>query len=126
MGFVKFTETKKSFVARVSISSRGMISFNNGALRKFQIDGFKYCVLYYDKNANLIGVELTNDQATEGAIRIRNRKTGADLGAKSFVDYFEIAPKVTTMYPISGGDADNWINIDLEKGRERKINSEDD
>ena len=126
MGFVKFTETKKSFAARASISARGMLSFNSGARRKFKIDGFKFSVLYYDRDANLIGVELTNDQAAEGVIKIRHRKTGADLGAKSFIDYFEIAPKVTTMYSISAGESDKWINVDLNKGRERKANTEDD
>ena len=83
-------------------------------------------MLYYDRDANLIGVELTNDQTAEGVIKIRHRKTGADVGAKSFIDFFEIAPKVTTMYSIGAGESDKWINIDLNKGRERKTNTEDD
>jgi hypothetical protein len=120
MAFVKFTETGRSFVARVSISPRGMISLNDGARKKFNVDQYEYVVLYYDGERKLVGLELAKDGSTEGAVRIRLRPTGADFGAKSFVDFFEIAPKNTTMYNVQAGQQENWIIIDLNTGRERK------
>lgn len=119
MAFVKFTEVGKSFSARVSISERGMISFNQGARHKFNMDRFGYCILYYDEEENWIGVELTDDKEAEGAIRLRKRATGADLGAKSFLFYFDIVPDKTSMYEIKAGEKDNWINIDLKTKKER-------
>ena len=124
MPFVKFTEPNKSFVSRVSISLRGMLNFTDGARRKFKIDQFSYCVLYYDKEKQLIGVEMSNDESADGSIKIRIRKTGADVGIKSFIDYFEIVPKRTTMYEVRSGDNPNWIIIDLQTGRERKSGSD--
>lgn len=120
MAFVKFTETGKSFAARVSISPRGMLSFNDAARRKFEMDKYAFCVLYYDKDRGLIGVEFINDENAEGAIKLRIRNTGADVAAKSFTDCFEIAPSSTSMYEISKGEQDNWVLIDLKTARERK------
>ena len=45
-------------------------------------------------------MELTRDEQAEGAIKIRKRITGADLGIKNFLDYFGIVPKKTSMYEI--------------------------
>jgi len=101
-----------------------MLSFNDGARHKHEIDKYSYSVLYYDKERSVIGVELTNDKDAEGALKIRFRKTGADLGVKSFIDYFELVPEVTTMYAVEVGDDENWINIDLNTGRQRKIKSD--
>lgn len=120
MAFVRFTEVGKSFAARVSISVRGMVSFNEGARHKFKLDEYEYCVLYYDKEENLVGVELTKDKTSEGAIKLRKRVTGADVGAKSFLHYFDIVPETTTMYEIDAGEEYNWIIIDLKTGRKRK------
>lgn len=125
MAFVKFTETGKSFAARASISPRGMISLNDGARRKFSLDSFNFAVLYYDAEKKLVGIELTNNENTEGAIKIRLRTTGADLAAKSFIDFFEISPTVTTMYSVTGGEQENWILIDLNSGKERKTGNDE-
>jgi hypothetical protein len=120
MGFVKFTETGKSFTPKATISPRGMISFNDGSRRKYKLDAYKCCVLYYDYEDKKVGIELTNDESAEGAVKLRLRATGADIGAKSFIDFFEIAPEVTTMYFVTSGNEENWLVIDLGKGRERK------
>lgn len=125
MGFVKFTETGKSFTPKATISPRGMISFNDGSRRKYKLDNYKFCVLYYDGETKKVGVELTNDENSEGVVKLRLRVSGADIGAKSFIDFFEIAPNATTMYAVTSGNEDNWMVIDLNKGRERKGKTED-
>ena len=124
MPFVKFTETNKSFVARASISQRGMLNFTDGARHRFNMEDYSHCILYYDQEIQLIGIEMTNNSSAEGAIKIRIRKTGADVGIKSFLDYFEIVPKRTTMYDIRLGDESNWIIVDLKTGKERRSNSD--
>jgi hypothetical protein len=125
MAFVKFTETGKSFSARSSISPKGMISLNDGARRKFCLEKFSFAVLYYDSEKSMVGIELTNNENAEGAIKIRLRTTGADIAAKSFVDFFEISPTVTTMYSIKNGEQDNWIVVDLNSGKERKVSKDE-
>ena len=120
MPFIKFTEPNKSFLARVSISPRGMLNFSDGARRRFKMDEYSHCVLYYDKETQLVGIEMVKDGTAEGSVKLRLRNTGADIGIKSFIDYFAIAPRKTSMYEIRAGDAPNWIVIDLKTARERQ------
>jgi hypothetical protein len=100
MVFVKFTETGKCFIPRCSLSPRGVFSFNHAARKKFLMDLYSFAVFYYDSKKNLVGIELTNDENLQGAIKIRLRPTGADIAVKKFTDFFQITPKVTTIYPI--------------------------
>ena len=120
MAFEKFTETGKSFVARVSISPRGMLNFTDGARRRFRMDDYSHCVLYYDKDTQRIGMEMVKGDSAEGSVKLRIRKTGADIGIKSFIDFFAIAPKKTTMYEVRSGEEQHWVVIDLKTGRERQ------
>lgn len=126
MAFVKFTEVNKSFVARVSISPRGMLNFTDGARKRYSLDFYDFCVLYYDRDAQIIGVQLVADEHTDGAIKIRKRITGADVGIKNFLDFFGIAPKKTSMYEIEQGETKDWINIKLNTARERKEGKKDE
>ncbi len=121
MAFVKFTDVGKSFVARASISTNGMISFTDGARKKFKIDDYKFCVLYFDKEDGRVGIELINDESEEGAIKLRFRQTGADVGAKSFLSCFNIVPSVTIMVNTEEGKKENWVILDLKTARNRKV-----
>ena len=126
MSFVKFTETKKSFVPRVSINPRGLIGFNNGMMKRFELDNYKVCILYYDQDTGRIGFEFSNDINAEGAIKIRSRTMGADISAKSFLTFFNILPSATYSYPALSGDHPHWVIIDLTQGKERKSGSKEE
>lgn len=123
MPFVKFTDTGKSFTPKTSISPRGLIGFNQGARKRFGIDRYTVCVMYYDAETNRIAFEFSNDEQAEGATKIRLRSIGADVGAKSFLTFFNILPSGTYMYALQQGDHPNWVVIDLTTGKERKTGS---
>jgi len=120
MAFVKFTETGKSFTPKVSISNRGMIGFNQGAKNRFELDKYTVCILYYDKDEQKVGFEFSTDEQTEGAIRLRHREIGADIGAKSFLAYFDIVPEATMLYQAKAGEKPGWLVVDLKSGKQRK------
>lgn len=74
MSFEKYISYNKSTITPyVSITRYGLLSFNRPAREKYKLSDFKYCVLYYDKKKNKIGIELTNDEA-EGALMLRKIK----------------------------------------------------
>ena len=85
MAFEKFTQTGRSFAPKASISTYGTLSFNDGARRRYQMDDYTHCILYYDRDTHRVGIELTNDGRTAGARTLRHRRTGflslAMLGA---------------------------------------------
>lgn len=130
MAFVKFTETGKSYSPKVSISPRGLIGFSQGARKRFELEKYAACVLYFDADAKQVAFEFTSDLEVEGAIKLRFRPIGADISAKSFLTYFNILPKVTVMYSAQPTPEaqPNWMLVELDKGTERKsgTSEEDD
>jgi hypothetical protein len=119
VAFVKFTETGKSFAPKASLNPRGYLSFNEGARKRYEIDKYDYVFLYYDHDDKKIGVELGIGGATEGALNLRKRQTGATVGAKAFVDYFDIPIKDTMIFDISQDDETGFLIIDLSSGKVR-------
>jgi hypothetical protein len=119
MAFIKFTEGGRSYAAKASLSKSGMLSISDGARRRFHLDDFGFCVLYYDPDTNRIGVELTANKESDGARRIRFRPTGADVAAKSFVDFFGIDARETKTYQVEQDEESGMLTIDLNQGKTR-------
>jgi hypothetical protein len=126
MAFVKFTETGKSFSPKASINPRGYLSFNDGAKRRYKIDEADFVIIYYDAENKKIGIELGKGEPVEGALKLRKRETGATVGAKSFVDFFNIPITKTTIYSIIQGENPNWMILDLTKGKERNTKNDEE
>lgn len=125
MPFVKFTEKGRAFAPKATLSRSGMLSMNDGAYRRFEMDQFEFCVLYYDPETRRVGIELIKDPHTEGARKLRRRQGGgADISAKSFCDFFEISVSETTVYPIQRSDRPDEgeiLTIDLTVGVIRNV-----
>lgn len=119
MPFVKFKERGRSYTARASITRTGMLSFSDGARKRFHFDDSTHCVLYYDEETSRIGVGFTSDTEADGAIKIRFRNTGADVGAKRFVEFFNIGVQETTVFPVEFDENEQMVVIDLNKGKAR-------
>lgn len=90
MPFERFTRVGGSHRPRVSITKQGLISFNQGAHRRFQLADYAYAVLFWDKEQSMVGVMLTNDDTEDGAAKFRHRQSGADIAGKSFLEYHNI------------------------------------
>lgn len=121
MTFEKFTQSARSFAPKVSLSATGVINFNHGAFKKLALHEFTICILYYDRDAHQIGIEFSQDDKAEGALKLRKRLTGADLGARKFLDFFNIRPSVLTIYDLEPGDRPNFYVIHLKQGKERNL-----
>ncbi|MBV9868019.1 MAG: hypothetical protein JO316_21900 [Abitibacteriaceae bacterium] len=119
MPFIKYTETGRSFAPKVSINRTGLISFSDGARKRFNLDAYQFCVLYYEPETYRIGIELTNDGKAEGIKRLRLRSTGADIAAKSFVDFFALPLKGTTICDLSKDEDSGLLTFDLSRGKVR-------
>lgn len=118
MAFEKFTKTGGRFRPKVSIWSRGQIGFNQGAIRYLGLEETSYIIFYYDPDTKRIGLEVTNDENAEGANKVKIRQTGASVGAKSFLDYYQIDYGKTRSYDV-GVDKESGLNVvDLAEGDE--------
>ena len=120
MAFVKFNKPGRSFKPRVSISSRGLISFSGGAVKRFEMDKHEWCALYYDAESRIVGIELLNTDESDEAIRLRLRSTGADISGSSFLSFFDIEIRDTSMYELVKDDESGYLVFNLNKGTIRK------
>ncbi len=120
MGFVKFTKTKSRIgTPKVSIWSRGQIGFNQGAVTQYKIDKEKvsYAVLYYDEERKMIGIELTNDGAAEGATKLIFREGGGtSFSAIPFLKTYGIDYSDTHQYNVEYDSRSELFVVDLKSG----------
>ena len=114
MGFEKFTQTGRSFTPKVSIWSRGQIGFNNGAVKRFKLEKFKYVVFFYDKETNRIGIRPI-DTVEDGAVKLNQKATGATVGAKAFLDFYDIDYEETRQYSVQEDKGNDLLVIDLNE-----------
>lgn len=116
MGFEKFTLTRRSHLPKVSIWSRGQIGFSTGAVNRFNLGKYTYVVFLYDKDNKKVGFQFTTNEKEEGAAKLNQRKTGAIVGAKSFLDYYQIDYSVTKQYTLEFDEENKFYVIDLQEG----------
>lgn len=119
MAFIKFKYTGKSFEPKCSINKRGTIAFNEGAKKRYNTDNFNYVELYYDKENNKIAIKLLNDIKQDGILKLRQRKFGSDIGAKNFLDFFNIPFKKTKNFKINYDKNNDYLIFNLNEGIER-------
>ena len=87
--FEKFTDTKASFAAKITIRKTGQLGLNAGALNSFRIKDYNYAVLYFDPDKRAVGIELTNENVP-GAIEIKKSETNTFIRARNFCDRYGI------------------------------------
>jgi len=99
--FEKFTQTGQRFNPKVSIWKKGgQISFNQGAIDRFQLKNYQKAVLYFDREGRRIGIYFTNDEKEPGIIKFKIRKTGGVISGKSFLEFYGIDYSKTKTYDV--------------------------
>jgi hypothetical protein len=116
MAFEKFTKTGGRIgTPKVSIWSRGQIGLNQGAVHRYQLSSFNFVVLYYDKDANMIGMKFTNNDTDEGATKITKRKnSGISFSSSAFLNYYGIDYNKTTKYDLEYDKENDLYVFNLE------------
>jgi hypothetical protein len=119
MAFERFEQAGRSFQPKVTVTRYGMMSFNSGARQRFGMEAFTHAVLFYDKTTKRVGIRLTDNAGEPGARPLHMRRTGADLAAKPFLDYFDIDYGETRWYPCSKDEEENLVVFALKAGKVR-------
>ncbi len=107
---------------KVSIWSRGQIGFSVGAINRFKLDEYDYVVFMFDPDERKIGFLFTSDENEEGVVKLNKRDTGIIVGAKSFLDYYNIKYEETTQYTLKHDKVTELyvINLNEADGEEGK------
>ena len=115
MSFERFNHARKDFSPNVSISTAGKLSLNEGAVRLWNLEKFKFVSLLYDSETKRIGLEFLEDKTMGSIFKLQFRKNaGVFISCISFLSYFNIPMDVTTSYEVSK-DKENFFIVDLNK-----------
>ena len=90
MGFQEFMRSKKKgHKPTLSIRGNGQIGLNYGAIKRYSLGEYKCLKLYYDTETKRIGLKpiLAED---ENGFKVVVRSDNITIGAKSFLDEFDI------------------------------------
>lgn len=126
LNFEKFTRTGGSFSPTISIRKNGAFGFSQGALTRFGfVEGDWYVVLFYDKDAQVIGIKPTKEKADEGAVKLVKRvlemgkgktSVSSSVSAKAFFDYYGIPTNETKSFRAEMDKESGMITINLKQG----------
>lgn len=118
--FLRFEHARKGFSPKVSISTAGKLSLNEGAVRLWNLEKFKFVSLLYDSETKRIGLEFLEDKTMGSIFKLQFRKNaGVFISCISFLSYFNIPMDVTTSYEVSK-DKENFFIVDLNKSKIRQ------
>ena len=112
--FVKFTDPDSSFAARITIRQTGQFGFNAGAINRYKINEFAFCVLFFDEEQKVIGLQLVKEQA-EGAIEIKKSESNTFVRGKSFCDRYEIDYCASHRFELRCEKDTGMLYFELEK-----------
>ena len=111
MAFQRFIGGReKASAPKIIIQAKGLLEFNEGAIRKFALNRFNYAVLYYDQEENWIGVQLINNSGERGALRVIKKPNGLVVPAGLFLTQHGLLKNRSIAYNvIYSGEHDMYI-----------------
>ena len=84
-GFKKYIYKGRSGTPKVSIRKCGQIAFNAGAVQKYDLDVFKFVMVYVSDNKKRIAVRFTNNDKESGLIKVQSRPGSFAFSARNFL-----------------------------------------
>lgn len=121
--FQRFTDTETSFAARITVRQTGQLGFNIGAINRYKIREYGYAILYFDPENRVVGLQLTNDRESPGAIEIKQSDSNTYIRAKNFCDRFGIEYETMSRYDLKQDSETGFLYFVLA---ERQDESDDE
>lgn len=121
MGFEKFDEAGSGrgrpagTEPMLSIRKSGSIGVNQAAIDEFfeDQDG---AVMYYDEDADQVGIEPVADKdADDAAYTVSKTDPGGTIAPKAFLERYDLVPEVTTQYDPAWNDDESLVVLDLDE-----------
>ena len=126
MAFERYTGARRtSRGAMVTIRKTGQIAFNAAAASDMGLMDKPAAVLFYDKNAKLVGIKPESNTKADGARKLGKVGRTRTIAASSFLNFFGISLKNNLKVTPVLDKKNNIIVLDLKKatkaeGRKRR------
>jgi hypothetical protein len=116
--WVPFTETNKSFAARITVRQTGQFGFTSGAINCFKIKDRTYAYLFFDPQRRAVGIKLSDDNG-RGAIQINKKNdSNVHLRAKNFCDKHKIPTDKARRFELKEDKAGEMLYFCLDDGED--------
>lgn len=89
-GFKKYIHKGRSYIPKATIRKNGVLAFNSGAVRKYDLDMYKYAILYISDDRNRVAVKFTNNEKESGILQIQSRPGNFQVSARTFFGLYDI------------------------------------
>ena len=90
MSWGRFTLSGRSIKPKVTIRKGGQIGLNNPVITNYELNKYKYVVLFIDNETKKIGIKPVNDEKEEGIRKLRISKYGVSIPAKNFIEHYKL------------------------------------
>ena len=115
MAFERYVRDGRMYKPMVSIWARGQIGFNRGAIERYKIQDYRFAVLFFDRETQRIGIQLTNDEHGEGVTAVIKGKSCVIISAASFLNNYNIEHEITRRYAVEFDTGSAMYIIDSKR-----------
>ena len=105
-GFRKYVHRGRANTPKVTIRKAGQIGFNSGAIGKYNLDVYKYAMLFISDDKKRVAVKFTNNEKESGILAIQKRPGSFAFSAIPFMRLHDISYDKTRNFDFT------WIEKD--------------
>jgi len=121
MAFEKFIPPQAAGVRpRATIRPSGLISFDAASVESFGLDSASFAILYFDKTRKMVGIEITNKESDDGALKLSRRRRSVSVKAPQFFDLYGISFEEAQRFDVGQDPATKIITISLKNVPRRR------
>jgi hypothetical protein len=121
MAFEKFIPPQSSGVRpRATIRPSGLISFDAASVESFGLHSASFAVLYFDKTRKMVGIQITDNENDDGALRLSRRRRSVSVKAPQFFDLYGISFEEAQRFDVGQDPATKILTISLKNVPRRR------
>jgi hypothetical protein len=121
MAFEKFIPPQSSGVRpRATIRPSGLISFDAASVESFGLHSASYAVLYFDKTRKMVGIQITDKENDDGALKLSRRRRSVSVKAPQFFDLYGISFEEAQRFDVGQDPTTKILTISLKNVPRRR------
>ena len=121
MAFEKFIPPQSSGVRpRATIRPSGLISFDAASVESFGLHSASYAVLYFDKTRKMVGIQITDKENDDGALKLSRRRRSVSVKAPQFFDLYGISFEEAQRFDVGQDSTTKILTISLKNVPRRR------
>ena len=121
MAFEKFIPPQSSGVRpRATIRPSGLISFDAASVESFGLHSASYAVLYFDKTRKMVGIQITDKENDDGALKLSRRRRSVSVKAPQFFDLYGISFEEAQRFDVGQDPSTKILTISLKNVPRRR------